>query len=169
MCTVCIDNSHARTHRYAWSCTETGLMASITCYNQSAVRFVIPNRMRRDAFPPVSSKSRLIHALYAPATPLEIAPTGNYIEAAFLARSFAKKGDAVGFYPRARAFLFNTHQSEPLFPHSAPLRLLTLTSCCYTLAMEQDEFLLLCFAWTRFSIILYRQFRSPRRAFPFDV
>lgn len=91
--TMRIDNSRTRAHELCEiACARAPVMASITCYNQSAVRFVIPSRCDATRCKRIyhiraryHGKSRLIRAIRAP---LEITPTGNYISW----RSFAKKG-----------------------------------------------------------------------------
>lgn len=73
MCTMCIDNLYAwahtkhtytHIHSHARACTETG--NGINHLLQPINRtFRYPEVMRRDAFPPISSKSHLIRATCA--------------------------------------------------------------------------------------------------------
>lgn len=144
-------------------------MASITCYNQSTVRFVIPNRC--DAFPPISSKSHLIRAICACRAARDCADRKLH-RGVPRVRS-RRKGCGSESHPRTDFSLrFSSARTVISARGAARAASCRRASRCHTFSTRQDKFLPLRPARTRFAIVLYRdtphgrtgEFRSPDRA-----
>lgn len=131
------------------------VMASITCYNQSAVRFVIPSRRRCDA--PISSKSRLIRALYA----LYAAARSKLRRQEITSRCYlalAKKGTRS--CACAAPLPSDSHQNRPSFPRSAPRG--RRTAVARSLALPKEREMRFSPFVTRFTQALFPIVFRPR-------
>lgn len=186
MCTVCIDNlytwahthththTRARTYNHAWSCTETdnGINHLLQPINRT---FRYPEPMRRDAFPPISSKSHLIRAICACRAARDCADRKLH-RGVPRVRS-RRKGCGSESYPPHGLFppilISSNRHFRTRRRRAASCR---RASRCHTFSTGQDKFLPLCFARTRLAIVLYREtphgrtgeFHSPAcYAFPF--